>query len=226
MIAAASNRESFAGSGLSGSIPVFAQPQQLEIVVEVGAQAPSFYYLGAEGLIQRRPEITRSTYAPNITRKVLTHLTTHPNAQNLFLLSVKYEDERGGDVQPGISESAHVRESHIGTALRGITEELHLRVARGFHLTEFHDDDCPRHHKHYFAQISSERDYSLVPIDRIRPDPSRDDRVKKRKASVYLFGTLEALVPIIRAYEPPGGRPDHDPIDKLCCIPFSELRRF
>jgi hypothetical protein len=93
-------------------------------------------------------------------------------------------------------------------------------------LTEFHDDDCPRHHKHYFAQISSERDYSLVPIDRIRPDPSRDDRVKKRKASVYLFGTLEALVPIIRAYEPPGGRLDHDPIDKLCCIPFSELRRF
>jgi len=225
LIAAASNRESFAGSGLSGSIPAPAPTsrQELEIVVEV--EAPSFYYLGAEGHIDRVESrgIKRSIYAPNLTRQVLTHLTTHPNAQNLFLLGVKYEvreDGTGGDIQAGISESGHIGESPIMNGFRGITEELHMRLARGFSLERF---GRSRNHTHYYAEIRSEHDYSLVPIDQIRPDTSQDD---KGKASVYLFGTLDALEPIIRGYQPPAGLLDHDAIDKLCAIPFSELRRF
>jgi hypothetical protein len=223
LIAAASNKESFAGSCLSRSNPVPAPRQQLEVVVQIGA--PSSYFLGAEDNLDHvdSRRIRLSTYVPNLTRQVLTSLTTHPNARNLFLLGVKYQDEQGGDVQAGISESAHVRESPGDTAFRGIREELHIQLSEGFTLNNYGHF---RNHVHYFAEITSEQDYSLVPIDEIVPEPSKDDKVNKGKASVYLFGTLDVLEPILRGYQPPAGRPNHDPIDKLCAIPFSELRRF
>ncbi len=221
MTAAASNQESFAGSSLSRSIP--AQPQQIEILIEV--EVPVYYYLGADELIDQvnSMEIRRSTYAPNLTRDVLAFLSTHPNAENLYLLGVKYEDAIGGDVQAGISESSHIRESRIVTALRGITEELHIRVVRWFHLEQF---GSTRNHAHYYGQIRP-HDYDLVDIDNIHPNPSLDDKgPNKGKASVYLYGTFADLEPILRGYQPPNGRANHDQIEKLCAIPFSELHRF
>jgi hypothetical protein len=227
LTAAASNQESFAGSSLSGSIPQ-PQPLELEIVIEVVQPVqlvPTYYFFGGDGIIDRvnSMEIKRSTYVPNITPYVLAYLAALPNADNLYLLGVKYEDEIGGDIQAGIAESSLINESRIKNALRGITEELHIRLARGVELQTF---GKYYNHTHYHAELGP-RDYSLVDISNINPNPSLDDKSsRKGKASVYLYGTFATLEPILRRYQPPNGRKDHDKIEKLCAIPFSDLHMF
>lgn len=165
-------------------------------------------------------EIKRSTYCPNITRNVYKYLIKHPNANNLYLLGVKYIDEKGGDIQAGISETRHYNESPIDNAQRGIIEELHISCKSKLALFNKNYN-----HFHYMLEIIDTDEYTFVDIDNIHPDPSKDDKINKGKASVYVFGTLEVLLPILEKFQPPNG-PPHDPIDFLCLVPFSDLKNF
>jgi len=184
----------------------------------------SNYILGNEyGLIEKRPQdIIRSTYCPNITCNVLSHLSSHPNAKKLYLLGVKYIDKKGGDIQPGISETRHFNESAIDNALRGIIEELHISTEKNS-LQKFGQKYS---HDHFLMdEITNSNQYTFVDIFDIFPDPSKDDKNSKSRSSIYIFGTFENLLPILQKYQPPTG-PPHDPIDILCMIPFSDLKNF
>ena len=183
------------------------------------------YILGNEtGTIKKHPQdIKRSTYCPNLTRSVLKYLSSHPNARNLYLLGVKYIDKKGGDIQAGISETRHCNESPIDNALRGLTEELHISIDKNS-LCKFGEK---YNHHHFVIEINDSSQYTFVDIENILPDPTKDDNISKSKASVYIFGTLENLLPILQKYQAPTGNcKSHDPIDFLCMIPFLDLKNF
>jgi hypothetical protein len=183
----------------------------------------SNYIIGNEsGMIEKSSqEIKRSTYCPNLTHSVLKYLATNKNSKNLYLLGVKYIDKKGDDIQAGISETRHYNESSIDNALRGITEELHISIDKNS-LCKFGEK---YNHHHFIIEINDNSQYKFVDISNILPDPTLDDNTNKGKASVYVFGTLENLLPILQKYQPPTGSP-HDPIDFLCMIPFSDLKNF
>lgn len=183
----------------------------------------STYIIGNEGgIIEKNSiEIKRSTYCPNLTRSVLNNLASHKNAKKLYLLGVKYIDKKGGDIQAGISETHHYNESPIDNALRGVTEELHISIEKNI-LRKFGEK---YNHHHFVMEINNSSQYTFVDIENILPDPTKDDNTTKGKASVYVFGTLENLLPILQKYQPPTG-PPHDPIEFLCMIPFSDLKNF
>jgi hypothetical protein len=148
----------------------------------------------------------------------------------LFLLGPKYDDREGGDIQFGVSETSHKRESAIDNALRGVEEELQIKLSPSLLecslVREY--NDCRISHSHWVAKISSD-DYTCPQKRDIKPKPHLDN--KAQKASVYLYGTKEELLKILKNFIPFTYVADktkriHDPISDLAMIPFDDLESF
>ena len=215
----------------AASEQVFAAgKQQVEVVVTVQHRPNTQFYIGNCWGVSRvgSSRIVRSNYRPRMTSQILRNLSRHPNAANLYLLGVQYRDENGGDVQAGMSETRHWHESAINNAMRGMEEEAHINVREDC-LVQCNEETFNRRgtwntHTHYLAHVSA-GDYQFVPLAHINPMPNMDDR--SCKASVYLYGTADDLLPILHAYEPPSvDLANHDPIQALCLIPFGQLESF
>ena len=207
---------------------------------EVEVQQGPMYMVGSEGEISKIPakDVKRSTYMPNETKNVastLIQIRDNNSGEKLYLLGSKYDDRVGGDIQFGISETSHIKESKITNARRGVKEELQIELRcnllgekPSFDAT-FQKNKLLHNHSHWIAKISSDSDYSFPEKHEINPDPSQDNN--SQKASVYLYGTEEILRKIVENFIPFEYVEDktkriHDAISSLAMIPFDDLESY
>ena len=169
---------------------------------------------------QDTTSVKRTTYKTRLSSEMFQFLRRDPRASTLYLLGVRYND---GDVQAQITETSHKYENCKTNAIRGAKEELQINIA-GVTLIEYgKEKKKKRTNTHLYAEIKRGQ-YNNIPLSQIHPNKSKDN--KAFKASLYLFGTYEDLVPILEAYEDPNGAPGHDKIEELCMIPFAQLHTF
>jgi hypothetical protein len=208
-----------------------------EVEVEVNIESQDHIYIVGKkktGGPIPASDVIRSSYKPNITREIirsLIQIRDENPEEKLFLLGPKYDDREGGDIQFGVSETSHKRESAIDNALRGVEEELQIKLSPSLLecslVLEYKKNRLS--HSHWVAKISSDSDYTCPKKEDIKPNPSKDN--KAQKASVYLYGTKEELLKILKNFIPFTYVADktkriHDPISDLAMIPFDDLESF
>jgi ADP-ribose pyrophosphatase YjhB (NUDIX family) len=215
---AQSSRGAFAQAQAQSSIAAFAQAQPRQ----QAAQKDIIH--GSNGVLTRSQQILPSTYTSEKTKRILNCFSADAEAERLCILGVGYTD---GDFQIPASEGTHVRETTKDCAARCLEEEFGFKP-RGVELKPLDEEVLPngKRNYHYGIHIRPGQ-YTTVPIESIRPNRSLDDG--QCKATVYVYGTREALEPILRAYQRPTAdhvRAGHDNINALVMMPFTRLREF
>ena len=214
-------RSSSSHSSSSGSIHSGGGRSSIASSIYVVGNSTSTSYL-------QPSQIIHSTYPTNsqILRDFIRIRDANPS-KNLYVVGVKYRKEgnKGGDIQLAISETSQANntllEDPLDNGHRGFCEEAQTDIDRD--ILKLHSSFNVRTTAfyNYTAQITTSDQYRFPPKNEIIAQPEKDD--KRQKAIVYVYGELDALVPIVRNFVPFLENSSHDSIDGVALIPFKDL---
>jgi hypothetical protein len=155
-----------------------------------------------------------------ILRQMEQIIGADPEHDDIFVLAIKYDGV--SDTQFGISETSHKGEADDLVPRRGIVEELQIEYLPPLILM---NPDARTGHFHWTGKISSSDDVLLIEDKTTITPLPQDANDKTRKGSVYLYGKLDVLKPIVENFQVLKGEL-HDPIQSLVLISYNSINEW